>query len=290
MAVANITELSNSNTIGNALSAVASPAFVKSTVGMNLMYTENLPSMTNVKKFRKNGSLTAASLAESTAMAVDANGELTDTAVSATAAKCAVSSGLSVEEQKFGTIDLARIGNEQFAAIARFVDNDFLSMASGLSQTQTATSVMTVDDLMTAQMTIYNGNVPNPEVTLAAVLGPKAVYNVKKEIIQSGASAWSNPAQLGLFQGAAVKANGLVGSIPGVADVYQTTGFATGGGDDSQMLLHPMWCLAGIFDSAPQSWLTNKGSEGLYTEVVSYYFYDIVGWNDTAGVLVKSDT
>jgi len=290
MAVANITEFSNSITIGNALSAVSSPAFVKGTVGMNLMYTEDLPSQTNVKKFRKNGSLTAASLAESTALAVDANGELTDTSISATAAKVAVSSGVSIEEQKFGTIDMQRVGDEQFAAIARFVDNDFLSMASGLSNTVTATSVMTIDDLMTAQMTIYNGNCPNPEVPLAAVLGPRAVYNVKKEIVQSGGAHWSNPAQLGIFQGAPVKANGLIGSLPGGIDVYQTTGFATGGGDDSQMVIHPMWCLAGIFDSAPTSWIINKGSEGVYTEIVSHYFYDIIEWNDAAGVLVKSDT
>lgn len=290
MAVANITELSNSNTIGNALSAVSSPALVKGTLGMNLMYTENLPTGTNVKKFQKKGSLTAASLAESTALQPDANGELTDSSVTATAAKVAVSSGLSVEEQKFGNIDLARIGNEQFGAIARFVDTDFIGMAAGLATTQTATTVLTIDDVMTAQMSIYNSNVPNQEVTLAACLGPRGVYNLKKEIIQSGAAAWSNPAQLALFQGAPVKANGFVGNIPGICDVYQTTGYATTGGDDQQMLIHPMWCLAGMFDSAPISWVADKGPEGLYTSIISYFFYDIIEWNDLAGVMLRSDT
>lgn len=289
-AVANITEVSNSNTIGNALSAVASPALVKGTLGMNLMYTENLPTGTNVKKFQKKGSLTAATLAESTALQPDANGELTDATITATAAKVVVSSGLSVEEQRFGNIDLARIGNEQFGAIARAVDVDFIGMAAGLATTQTATTVLTIDDVMTAQMSIYNSNCPNQEVTLAAALGPRAVYNLKKEIIQSGASAWANPAQLALFQGAPVKANGLVGNIPGICDVYQTTGYATTGGDDQQMLIHPMWCLAGMFDSSPISWVADKGPEGLYTSIVSYFLYDIIEWNDLAGVMLRSDT
>jgi len=290
MPVANVTELANSNTIGNALSAVASPAFVKGTIAMNHLMAEDLPQLTNVKKFRKNGSVTAAIVAEATANAIDANGELTDSAATCTAAKAVVVSGLSVEEQKFGTIDLTRIGNEQFNAIARYVDDDWLSQFSNLSTVITSTAVMTIDDIMQGQLAIYNAKCPNQEVPLSIILGPKAVYNIKKEIIQSGAAAFSNSAMLGVFGGQPVQANGLVGSITGVGDVYQTTGFATGGGDDTQAIVHPMWAHCGIFDTAPVSWLSNKGSEGFYTEVASYYFYDIAEWNDGAGAALKSDT
>lgn len=289
-AVANITEVSNSVTLGNLLSKASSPALVKGTVMMNLMYTEDLPSGTNVKKFVTRGSLTAATLVESTALAPNANGELTDSSITATAAKVAVVSGLSVEEQRFANIDLSRIGDEQFSAIARFVDNDGLSMATGLSTTVTSTSVMTVDDIMLGQFNIYNSNVPNQDVTLAAVLGPRAIYNLRKELVQSGAAAWMNPAMLGIFQGSNIQANGRVGSIQGICDVYQTTGFATTGGDDQQMIIHPMWCLAGMFDTSPRSWIINKGAEGFYTEVASYFLYDIIEWNDLAGVMLRSDT
>lgn len=289
-AVANITELANSNTIGNALSAVASPAFVKGTIAMNHLTAEDLPVQTNVKKFRKNGSLTAAIVAEATAQAVDANGELTDSAATCTAAKAIVVSGLSVEEQKFGTIDLARIGTEQFSAIARYVDDDWLSQFSNLSTVVTSTSVMTIDDVMQGQLAIYNAKCPNQEMALSIILAPKAVYNLKKEIIQSGAAAFANTAMLGIFNGQPVQANGFVGSITGVGDVYQTTGFATGGGDDTQAIVHPMWAHCGIFDTAPVSWISNKGSEGFYTEVASYYFYDIAEWNDGAGAALKSDS
>jgi len=288
-AVANITELSNSTTLGNLLSAIASPALVKTATGMESLYRENLPVGTNVKKFRKNGSLTAAALVEATALAPDANGELTDSSVTATAAKIAVVSGLSVEEQTFGNITLDRVAAEQGAAMGRFISNDILGMAAGLATTQTATSVLTIDDVMVAQLAIYAANVPNPEVMLHAHLGAKAVYNLRKEIIQNGATAFTNPNMLAILNGLPAN-NGYMGDIPGICKVYQGSGFATTGGDDQQMLIHPMWCLAGIFGTAPVTWYKDKGAEGFYSEVASYYFYDVVEWNDLAGVMLRSDT
>lgn len=290
MGVSNLTEVSNSVIVGNLLSSIGSPALVKGQVGMNLMYTENLPVGTNVKKFVKYGSLTGAIVAESTAQAADANGELTDTSVTATAAKCVVVSGLTVEAEAFSNIDLARLATEQFAGIARYVDNDFLSMASGLATSVTAATVLTVDDIMQGQFNIYNSNCPNQEVPLAVVIGPRAGYNIKKDIIQSGGSAWANPAMLQVFNESPIQPNGRLGSIPGVGDIYQTTGFATGGGDDTQMIIHPMWCIAGMFAPAPVTWVKQKGAEGFYTEVASYYFYDIIEWNDLCGCALKSDT
>lgn len=288
-AVANITEFSNSVTIGNALSRLASPALVKSAVGLNSLYREDLPSQTNVKKFVKRGYLTAATLAESTALAPDANGELTDSSISATAAKIAVVSGLSVEAQQFGNIDLRRVADEQGAAMGRAISDDIIGMASGLATTQTSTSVMTIDDLMLAVYSIHNSKVPNQDVLPHAILGPKAVYNLKKEIIQNGASAFVNPNMLAVL-GGLPSDSGFIGDIPGVCKVFQTTGFATTGGDDQQLLIHPMWCLAGIFGAAPVTWFKDKGAEGFYSEVASYYFYDVIEWNDLAGVQLRSDT
>jgi hypothetical protein len=289
MAVANLTEVSNSVIVANLLSAKASPALVKAAVGLNSLYRENLPSGTNLVKFVKRGSLTAASLAESTALAADANGELTDSSVSATAAKCAVSSGLSIEGERFSNINVARLADEHGSAIGRYVSNDIIGMAAGLATTVTSTSVMTIDDIMLGQYNIFNSNVPNQEVPLHAFLGPKAHYNIKKELIQSGASAWNNPGMLSLLQNLPSQA-GYVGSLPGLGDFYVTTGFATTGGDDQQMIVHPMWCLAGIFDSAPITWFAQKGPEGFYTSVATCYLYDVIEWNDLAGVMLRSDT
>lgn len=288
-AVANVTELADSATIGNALSAVASPAFVKGTVMMNLMYVEDLPERTNVKKFRKLDSATAAIVAEATANAIDANGEIVDTQISATAAKTIVVTGLSVEEQKFGEIDLERVGNEHFSAIARAVDTDAVDDFTGFSTAITATSVMTVDDLMLAQLSIYEANCPNQEIPLVAVLPPQHVYDVKKEIIQSGASAWTSPDKLTVFGEMPVQPNGFVGEVAGI-QIFQTTGHGTSGGDTISAVFHPRWATAAMMDTAPTTWVLNKGSEGFYTEIASHFFYDIIEWNDLAGVKVLADT
>lgn len=290
-AVAYVTEQGNKVTIGNEISAVAAPAFVKANIGMNHMHIENLPTQATTKKLRKDGSMTVAGLlVESTALALASTSELTETSVTATAAKAAIVSGVSVESEKFGGYDLAAISEAQYAAIARYVDNDWLGLFGSLSVTQTCTSVATIDDLMQAQLAIYNANCPNQEVTLSGILGPRAVYNLKKEIIQSGGAAWANPANISLLNGQAVAANRFMGSIPGVCDVYQTTGFGTSGGDDVQALVHPMWAHAGMFDASPTTWLTKLGSGGFYTEAASYYFYDVLEYNDLAGVGILSDT
>lgn len=288
-AVANVTEYGNAVTIGNALGAVMAPAFVKSNCMMNLIYTEGLPVGANTKKLVKKGSMTGATLAESTALAPDANGELTDTSVTATIAKCAVVSGLSVEAEAFTNLTLDRIAEEHGAAIGRFVDNDALGLASGLSVSVTAASVMDIDSIMLAQFNIYNSETPNKEVTLQCVLNPKAHYNIKKEMIQAGASAWTNQTFLDVLQSKPAQ-NCYVGSVPGLADFYATTGFGTSGGDTYSMLFHPMWCFAGCFAPAPVTWIKPKGAEGFYTEVATYFLYDVLEWNDAAGVGLLSDT
>lgn len=287
--VSNITEFGNSVHVTDVVSRLMAPAFVKTNQTMNLIYTEELPVGTMTKLFGKKGSLTAAALVESTALAVDSNGELTDTSVSSTVAKVAVSSGLSIEGETFGSIDLNRISEEQGAAIGRYVDDDLIGLFSGLSVGVTSTTVMTVDDLMLGQYSIDSSKCPNPEVMLQAVLGARAVYNLRKEMIQSGASAWTNQTMLNVLMGQPQR-NGYVGSIPGIADVYRNFGFGTTGGDDIQGIFHPMWCFAGQFAAGPSSWITRKGSEGIYTECVSWYFYDVFEWNDLAGVKLRSDT
>lgn len=287
-AVANITELGNSVNPTDVISSAIAPALVKKVCMPNLMHTESLPDRTLVKKHPKKGTLTAAALAEATALAVNSDGELSDTSVSSTIAKCAVSSGLSVEQLQFGAIDAARIAEEQASAIARFVDNDALGLFSGLTTSVTAASTLTLDDIMLAQYSIFNSECPNKEVNLAVVLSHKGHYNIKKEIVQSGASPFTNQAYLEVL-GGNPQANCYVGSMPGF-DFYATSGHATSGGDTVQAVFHPQWCFGGNFAAAPQFVSNMKGSEGLYMEIVGYFFYDVYEWNDLCGVKVLSDT
>ena len=287
-AVANITEFGNSVNVTDVLAAGISPALVKSNCMMALMHTEDLPSGTLTAKLTKRGYLTAASLAEATALAPDANGELTDSSISASIAKCAVVSGVSVEQGQFGNISADRIAAEHGSAIGRFVDNDALSLFSGLSTSVTSTSILTIDDVMLGQFNIFNSECPNKEVPLKAVLSHRGHYNIKKEIINSGASVWSNESFLQILAGAPQN-NCYVGSL-GQIDFYSTSGHATSGGDTVQAIFHPMWAFAGFFAPAPVTWVREKGAEGFYTEYASYYFYDVLEWNDLCGVKLLSDT
>ena len=287
-AVANITEFGNSVNVTDVLAAGISPALVKSNCMMALMHTEDLPSGTLTAKLTKRGYLTAASLAEATALAPDANGELTDSSISASIAKCAVVSGVSVEQGQFGNISADRIAAEHGSAIGRFVDNDALSLFSGLSTSVTSASILTIDDVMLGQFNIFNSECPNKEVPLKAVLSHRGHYNIKKEIINSGASVWSNESFLQILAGAPQN-NCYVGSL-GQIDFYSTSGHATSGGDTVQAIFHPMWAFAGFFAPAPVTWVREKGAEGFYTEYASYYFYDVLEWNDLCGVKLLSDT
>jgi hypothetical protein len=287
-AVSNITEFGNSVNVTDVLAAGISPALVKANCMMNLMHVEGLPAGTMTAKLVKKGSLSAASLAESTALAPNGDGELTDTSVSATIAKCAVVSGVSVEQGQFGSISADRIAAEHGAAIARFIDNDALSLLSGLSTAVTSASILTIDDVMLGQFNIFNSECPNKEVPLKAVLSHRGHYNIKKEIVQSGASVWTNQSFLEILAGTPQN-NCHVGSL-GPIDFYATSGHATVGGDTVQGIFHPMWCFAGFFAPAPMTWVKAKGSEGFYTEYASYMFYDVLEWNDLCGVKLLSDT
>lgn len=287
-AVSNITEFGNSVNVTDVLAAGISPALVKSNCMMGLMYTESLPQGSMTAKLTKRGSLSAASLAEATALAPDANGELTDSAVTATIAKCAVVSGVSVEQGQFGNMTADRIAAEHGAAIGRFVDNDALSLFSGLSSSVTSTSVLTIDDVMLGQFNIFASECQNKEVPLKAVLSHRGHYNIKKEIVNSGASVWTNQSFLDILAGAP-QANCYVGSL-GPIDFYATSGHATSGGDTVQAIFHPMWAFAGFFAPTPITWVKEKGAEGFYTEYATYFFYDVLEFNDLCGVKLLSDT
>ncbi len=290
MGVSNVTEFGNAINPTDVIAAGIAPAFVKSTCMMALMNNQSLPVGTMTAKLIRSGSLTAAALAESTAQAPDANGELTDTSVSATIAKCAVVTAVSVENSQFGNnMGADRIAFEHGSAIGRFVDNDALSLFSGLSQTVTAASTLTLNDVLLAQYAIYAGECPNKEVPLAVVLSHRGHLNIKQEITQSGAALWSNGSELSIL-GGTPQNNCFVGSIGGSLDFYATSGHATSSGDTVQGVIHPMWALAGFFAPAPVTWIENEGRGGFFTAYATYYFYDVLEYNDAAGVRLLSDT
>ena len=289
MAVSYITEFANSVQPTDVLGRMTAPYFAKSNTMLGLCYTEELPVGTMTKKLTRKGGITAVgTVAESTAVSLAAGGEITDSASTGTIAKCAVVSGLSVEAEQFSRIDYQRIAEDQGANIARFVDDDALSLFGGFSQSVTCTAGTTTDDLFLAQYTIFASECPNKNVKLKYVGHHRGVYNLKTELKNTSASAWTNQTYLQIL-GGLPQANNFHGEIMGI-DIYGTSGHTTSGGDTVQGVFHPVWALAAFLAPRPEIVMVKKGSEGLYTEITSYFFYDVFEYCDLAGVKFLSDT
>lgn len=285
--MANETELSNIAHKTDEISDAISGALVQSVVVLPLIFTEDLPMGTNIKLFRKDGNLVAEGLAESTAYTFGSNSELTQTTVTATATKFVCASKLTVESQQFSTMTPAQIAQKQGEALARDLDDEILALFSSFSNQITATDVLTVDDVLDGAFTV-DSNLAGGTGALVGVFDYKGINELRKELIASGAAVFSQRNQTSLLEG--IKAgNGFSGTLPGV-DLYTSNGLPTSGGDDVALVFNPNNAIAGMVSPSVNVIVNEKGSEGFYTEIASYVFFDAVEWNDVAGAGVLSDT
>lgn len=289
-AVTNVTQLSNTWTVNKVLSARAAPEFAKSTMFMNLIFVEDLPSMsgTAVKGFRRTGSLTAtASLAEATAGSLGT--VRADSVVDATAAKAVRMDGVSYENQKFGLAGLNSYVQSQARAIGRIVDNQGLALFPSVTNLVDCAGALTIDKLDDAQLLILQAEVPDPSKQLVFVGSAKAYRNLKSDIRTSSGAAFQSEKFLSIFNGPP-QVNGFYGSLPGIDLFYAPSGFTAVSSQSSQCLFHPDWAFAGMFDNQINVLTTEIGAGGLYTEVVSYFFWAQVLWNDAAACEILSTT
>jgi hypothetical protein len=292
-AVSNVGVLANGYTVNRVLSAIAAPEFAKSAVFTPLIYSEDMPANagTKVKSFRREAGTTlievgSSGLAEATALGLGAPRE--DSSVDATLAKAVVIQALSFESQRFGTQSKESITKSQARAIARAVDNQGLALFSSVTNLVTATGDLLLDDLDAAALLIRQGETPDSGMMLNFVGSHKTARMLKKDVREAGGAAMSNERFLSIFNGPA-QANGFYGSLPGI-NLYSTSGLATTGGNDIQCLFHPMWAFAGVFDTDISVLTTEVGSGGLYSELVSYFFWAQILWCAPAACEVQSDT
>jgi hypothetical protein len=289
-AISNVTNLSNTWQVNKVLSARAAPEFAKSTVAMNLIYAEDLPSMqgTAVKGFRRTGALAIpSSLAESNSIALGT--PRSDTVVDATAAKMVRADGVSFENQKFGMAEVNGYVQSQAKAIARGVDNQVLALFPSVTNLVDCAGALTIDRLDDAQLLILQAEVPNPDQQLVFLGSARSYRNLKSDIRTSSGAAFQSEKFLSIFDGPP-KSNYFYGSLPGIDLFYAPSGFTAVSSQSSQCLFHPQWAFAGMFDNQINVLTTQVGAGGLYTEVVSYFFWASVLWNDTAAVEVLSTT
>lgn len=280
--------------IGNSISVMMAPAFVKSAIFMNLVVAETCSNASQSIKFRKSGSLIAESVAEGAVyIPSDANSDINDTSVTVTAAKVAVLSSLSVEAMRFGggAANVPRVSDEQGRAIARQFDAACITLIDSVTNVATATSTMDTDTLFTGQMNIENANCPPG--SLVAVMSPKQANELRKLVANSGASIWNSQYNSPLF--GAPQANNFIGNFLGI-DIYQTTGLTTTGGDTQGVIFNPNYAFAAAMGGAIDSHVYWSGAgvasqvPGFCWVVDSHMLFGVGIYNDTALCELRSDT
>lgn len=283
------TELANIAKRTDDISVAISAALVQRMVVVPLIYSEDLPVGTNVKKFRKNGSLTAEALAESTAYTYSASSELTQTSVTVTAVKQVVVSKLTIEALSFSPITPEQIASEQAAALARLLDDNVLALFSGFTGNTAADTgaMLSVEGLMEGAYRVSAAGAPRIGQNLVAVVEHKGAFEIKKQLVQSGAAVFSQANQTSLLNGREV-ATGYQGSVPGI-DVFATDGIPTASSNYENLVFNPDTAFASMYGSvvtAPPVW----NAAGMWWEIGSYVFSDVKEWNDRAGCRVLADT
>lgn len=287
------TELANLITIGNAVAAVTGEAFVNKAQGLPLVVTEVFPDNTNVIKFPIDGSYVAETVAESTDYSYSANSEWTETSVSCTAKKTVLGTKVTVEAARFGAgrANLNKAAVKHGEAHARLFDADLKALFSSIATGVTATSTLTKDNILEARYNIVAAMKGAFSGKLVAMLDYKGVNEIQKELTSITATAFGNLEMLGIL-GMPVKGNGYAGHVLGV-DVYQTDGLPTSGGDDVGCVWDPTACFAAGVDGRDGLNNTLKDPaaiNGLSTEILTWTFFKIVEWRDTAGCRLLSDT
>lgn len=280
--------------IGNAISAAISPAFKEASIGMGLVYAETCSPASQVIKFRKSGSLVAEAVTEGAAYAAsDANSDINDTSVTATAAKIAVASPISVEAMRFGggAANVARVAAEQGRALARKFDDDLLALFDSVTNTATATSTLDTDTLLTGQYKVMDSLVPPGP--LVAVLDNKGAAELRKLVANAGAAIYSSQYNSPLF--GTPSQNNFIGNLLGI-DIYQTTGLSTTGGDDQGLIFNPNYAFCAAMGGSVESVVQFSGMgvalliPGFSDIVLSWLFYGVALWNDAAACEIRSDT
>jgi hypothetical protein len=264
------------------------PAIANKVVCLQHVFAENIPVLTTKKQARKDGAMGLGTVTgEAAAYSFGSAGEINQLKVELTIAKTVIGSKLTVEAEEFGQMDLATVTNKQANALSRTLDNAVKALATGFSQNVDAGSAMDAESLMDAGYLITAGNHESDGQRKVAILDPKQVNQIKKQLVQTGGSAFSNLELLSVLT-TLDTANGYAGTLPGV-DVYQVNGLPTGTGKRSGMVINPDLAFFGMYGSAPVTWIIPNGAGGVYYEVFSYIWNQVAEWYDGAGIEVKSD-
>lgn len=281
------TEQGNVTKPDAAISAVASPAFVESAKALAHCYIQELPSLSTVK-FNKDGSFTAEIVAESGAYTYDAGDEFLQTAVSCTAQKYLHITKPTVESERFddGQFPSDKRARLQGEAIARKLDSTWVTLFSSITNGVTAATILTKDNLIDAQYTVHNAM--NMDRKLHVMIGRKGRNEIRKELTNTTAAAFTLDMNLQLFSGS-ISPQGYVGDFSDMS-VFNTSGLPTTGGDNVQAVYDPQYAFGMAIDQRIYTRSVFVASGGMWTEIASWLYANVCLWNDAAACKLRSDS
>lgn len=285
--MANEIENANFASPTDAISALIAPSFVDSAIMFNLVAAEDYPDNTNVLKFRKSGTLTAANLGESTAYSYSASSELTETTVTSTGTKKFVASKLTVEALRFNSGDkYAQIAAEQGRALARLFDDQAITLFNGFSTQVTATNVLTIDDFLEALASLHAGAIPAGG-RVAAVLDYKGAGELRRNIASTTGTPFVNERLIQVLA-SRPQANNYLGELAGV-DVYQTSGLPLATADDVALVFSPDYAICTGMGGPIETHAEYNVTLAAW-EISSHMYWDLKEYHDAAGIGLLSDT
>lgn len=281
------TEMGNVTKPDAAISAIAAPAFVESSKALQHGYIIQLPSIQTVK-FNKDGSFTAEIQTESGAYTFDSGDEFSQSAVSCTAQTYLHITKPTVQAERFtdGQFDDAKRAKLQGEALARKFDATFFALFSSITNTVTASTILTKDNLIDAQYTVHNAM--NMDRKLNVMLARKGRNEIRKELTNTTASAFTLDVNLQLFNGS-ISPAGYVGEFSDMS-VYNTSGLPTTGSDNVQAVYDPQYAFGIAIDQMIRTRSVFVASGGMWTEIASWMFANACLWNDTAACKLRSDS
>ena len=272
------------------VSDAISAALVQRVVLAPLVYSESLPQQTKVKNWRKKGKLVAEQVAEYGSITLSANSQYVETTAASTAVKLACCAELTVETEQFTSMSESQIYTELGQAIARYYDYYIGALFSGSTHSVTCSGAASLPKLLEAIYTCHRYTEGNAAPQLIAVLNYKGIFELKKELALTSATALVSNLKMASILTGATGANGFVGEYPG-ARIYQTKYVATSGAYDCGMVFDPAIGFGAMVSLTPNFRSFWKGmQQGGVTEFAAWIFADCVLWNDYATCIFKSAT
>jgi len=284
--MSNEIQLANAATPTDVISTALGKALKNKIVFMPFTYGEDLPANTMVKLLRKDAAYGLGAVVNELGNAF--NSTFSQSTITATVVKTVITSQITVEARDFGGMSDRMILDKQSNSLQRTLDGNIKTLFQGASQEVDAGTQMTIEAILEAAYLVDAGNAGTDGKNLICGISKKHAFQIKKQLMQTNGSAWSNLQLLSILTNM-TSPNGFIGSLPGV-DCYHANSLATGGGDTSGAVFNPELAFFSMYSPSINVERDNPNATGLFTELTSWLYNIVVEWYDSAVVEVKADS